>query len=286
MLLRKGDNDAARGEGGCRAATHHTSARLGDAYRRHGRACRRHHRRAARRHRPSLCRLRRRTRGRLLLRHAAVTDGVPDRWPLHLLLLPGHRRRLPVLRPQVTSTSTFYTSHEWYTHPDYVDADWPYTQDFVIVILDQPVYLDQYVVLPEVGLLDELIPATGQTDLRFTDVGYGQTGVTVGGGPPQRNFPLERRQAVQRYAPGGEGGIGHGLTDLFLFLQNVPSEPHGSACGGDSGSPVFLGDTNQLVAVHTGGYRLGPGGVICGRLTSLNHRLDTEVALEWINSFL
>ena len=188
--------------------------------------------------------------------------------------------------PQVTSTSTFYTSHEWYTHPDYVDADWPYTQDFGIVILDQPVYLDQYGVLPEVGLLDQIIPATGQTEQRFTDVGYGQTGVQVGGGPPQRNFPLERRQAVQRYAPGGEGGIGHGLTDLFLFLQNVPSEPHGSACGGDSGSPVFLGDTNQLVAVHTGGYRLGPGGVICGRLTSLNHRLDTAIALDWINSFL
>jgi hypothetical protein len=30
---------------------------------------------------------------------------------------------------------------------------------------------------------------------------------------------------VQRHAPGGEGGISHGLTDLFLFLQNVPSEP-------------------------------------------------------------
>jgi hypothetical protein len=49
---------------------------------------------------------------------------------------------------------------------------------------------------------------------------------------------------------------------------------------------VFLGASNQLVAVHTGGYRLGPGGVICGRLTSLNHRLDTAVALDWVNCFL
>jgi hypothetical protein len=85
---------------------------------------------------------------------------------------------------------------------------------------------------------------------------------------------------------GGESGIGHGLTDLFLFLQNVPSELHGGACGGDSGSPVFLGDTSQFVAVHTGGYRLGSTGAMCGRLTSLNHRLDTTAALDWIYSIL
>jgi hypothetical protein len=188
--------------------------------------------------------------------------------------------------PLVTADSTFITSSTWYTHPDYVDADWPYTQDFGIVILDTPVVLDTYAVLPELGALDDIIPTTGQTAQRFVDVGYGQTGVEVGGGPPRPAFPLERRRAEQRYAPGGEGGIGHGLTDLFLFLQNVPSEPHGSACGGDSGSPVFLGDTNQLVAVHTGGFRLGSTGAICGRLTSLNHRLDTAAALDWINAIL
>lgn len=188
--------------------------------------------------------------------------------------------------PQVTDASTFYTSGTWLTHPDYVDADWPYTQDFGVVILDEPVYPGQFAVLPELGLLDEIIPAHGQTAQRFTDVGYGQTGVTTGGGPPQPAFPLERRVAVQRYAPGGEGGIGHGLTDLFLFLQNVPSTPHGSGCGGDSGSPIFLGDTNQLVAVHTGGYRLGSTGAICGRLTSLNHRLDTAAALDWLTPIL
>jgi hypothetical protein len=188
--------------------------------------------------------------------------------------------------PQVTNTSTLLPASTWETHPDYVDADWPNTQDFGVVILDEPVYLDQYAVLPELGLLDEIIPEHGQTAQRFTDVGYGQTGVTTGGGPPRPAFPLERRVAVQRYAPGGEGGVGRGLTDLFLFLQNVPSTPHGSACGGDSGSPVFLGDTNQLVAVHTGGYRLGSTGAICGRLTSLNHRLDTAAALDWITAML
>ena len=198
----------------------------------------------------------------------------------------GAKEVLVSFDPLVTETSTFYTARRWFTHPDYVHADWPYTQDFGVVILDKPVYLDTYGVLPELGLLDEIIPATGGTDQTFLDVGYGQTGVTTGGGPPRRAFPLERRQAEQMYAPGGEGGIGHGLTDLFLFLQNVPSEQHGGACGGDSGSPIFLGDTNQLVALHTGGYRLGSTGAICGRLSSLNHRLDTAEALNWINTIL
>ena len=267
---------------GCRAATHHAPARLGHAARRHSRACRRHHRRATRRHRPSLCRLRRRTRGRLL--PGTLLSPTVFLTAGHCTYYFSQVTDVVYLSfdPQVTSTSTFYTSHEWYTHPDYVDADWPYTQDFGIVILDEPVYLDQYGVLPEVGLLDELIPATGQTEQRFTDVGYGQTGVQVGGGPPQRNFPLERRQAVQRYAPGGEGGIGHGLTDLFLFLQNVPSEPHGSASRRrlrQSGVP------GRHQPARRGAHRrLGPGGVICGRLTSLNHRLDTAAALDWISS--
>lgn len=188
--------------------------------------------------------------------------------------------------PQVTDETEFVTAGTWHTHPDYVDPDWPNTPDYGVVILDEPVQLDQYAVLPELGLLDEVIPDTGTTDQKFLDVGYGQTGVTVGGGPPGRNFPLERRQAEQRYLPGGEGGIGHGLTEDFLYLLNIPSHRHGGACGGDSGSPVFLGDTNQLVAVHTGGFRLGSTGAICGRMSSLNHRLDTAVALDWITTFL
>ena len=41
-----------------------------------------------------------------------------------------------------------------------------------------------------------------------------------------------------------------------------------------------LGDT--ILAVHTGGYRLGKNGVICGRITSLNHRVDIPEVLDWI----
>jgi hypothetical protein len=44
----------------------------------------------------------------------------------------------------------------------------------------------------------------------------------------------------------------------------------------------LLHDTTEIVAVPTGGYRLGYEGVLCGRITSLNHRVDVPSVHEWI----
>jgi V8-like Glu-specific endopeptidase len=66
----------------------------------------------------------------------------------------------------------------------------------------------------------------------------------------------------------------------------VPSSQHGSACGGDSGSGVFPYGTDTVIAVHTGGYNLGWEGQICGRITSLNHRVDLPEILDWISGYL
>ena len=188
---------------------------------------------------------------------------------------------------QVTADSTFYASHEWYTHPAYVDANWPFTVDVGVVIFDEALDLP-LAELPDVGLLSDYIPAQGASKQTFTDVGYGQTGVDTGGGPPQPAFPLQRRMSTQTYHPGNNQmvGVGHGLTDLHLTLKANPSSRHGSGCGGDSGGPIFLGDTYTLVAIHTGGYRLGFDGALCGRLSSLNHRLDTAVVLDWLAQFV
>ena len=190
--------------------------------------------------------------------------------------------------PAITEDSNFYSSYEWYTHPGYVDADWPFTVDVGVLILDA--WLDlPLAFLPDPYLLDTYIPDQGASRQQFVDVGYGQTGVETGGGPPVPYFPLERRQSSQRYHPGGNSemlGVIHGLTDLMLMLKANPSSRHGSGCGGDSGGPIFLGDTATVVAVHTGGYRLGFDGALCGRLSSLNHRIDTPVVLDWLYEFL
>lgn len=181
---------------------------------------------------------------------------------------------------------TWYHAHSWLTHPDYVDANWPFTLDYGLVFLDEPVEDITPAGLPDSGSLPELIGHTGQTSWRFLDVGYGQNGVNVGGGPPIPNFDFVRKFSVQRYHP-GRGAVG-AQDPTWFVLNNVPSNNHGSGCGGDSGSGIFLDAEDEradtVLAVHTGGYRLGNMGQICGRITSLNHRVDVDVVLEWIDA--
>jgi hypothetical protein len=174
-----------------------------------------------------------------------------------------------------------------YTHPGFDLADWPFTIDIGVVVLDEAVDLP-LATLPEIGLLDTVIPRRGATKQVFIDVGYGLTNAQVGGGPPRPNFTAQRRQARETYHPGGNRDMGviHGLTDLLLMLKANPSPQHGGGCPGDSGGPIFLGESFTLVAVHTGGYGVGFEQVLCGRLSSLNHRLDTAIVQDWLAQFL
>jgi hypothetical protein len=175
---------------------------------------------------------------------------------------------------------TWYTASTWLTHPEYVDEEWPFTFDYGLLYLDEPVDIEP-ADLPAPNALQPIIDGNGQTAQRFEDVGYGIQGTIVGNGPPRRAITWERKIATQRYIPGQ--GATTGLFDpLWFILNNAPSPQHGGGCGGDSGSPILLADTDTIVAVHTGGYRLGYNGVLCGRLTSLNHRIDVPVVLNWI----
>jgi hypothetical protein len=180
----------------------------------------------------------------------------------------------------------WHTASSWTTHPLYVSDDWPFTFDYGLLYLDEPVDITP-AALPELGAVTDLIGENGQTANRFLDVGYGQNGVLVGGGTPVRNFTWTRKVAVERYAP-GNGSVSGIFHPTWFITQNAPSSQHGAGCGGDSGSGIFpdlsgsAGDT--VLAVHTGGYRLGKDGVICGRITSLNHRVDIPEVLDWINA--
>jgi hypothetical protein len=182
---------------------------------------------------------------------------------------------------------TWYLSHSWVTHPDYVDANWPFTTDFGLAFLDSPVAGIDPAALPAPYLVDDLIGENGQTNVRFNDVGYGQNGVSFEEKPYVRNYDFIRRYSEQRYNP-SEGAVGT-QDPMWLILQNNPSGNHGGACGGDSGSGIFTdepGAGDTVLSVHTGGYRLGYMGRLCARLTSLNHRVDLPVVLDWIALYL
>jgi hypothetical protein len=179
---------------------------------------------------------------------------------------------------------TWYSASQWLTHPDYVDSEWPFTWDYGLLYLDEPVGITP-AELPELGALDPIIDSSGQTQTRFKDVGYGIQGNIFGGGTPLRDITWTRKVAVQRYAP-GKGATTGLFHETWFIVNNSPSPRHGGACGGDSGSPVLFDQTDTIVAVHTGGYRLGFNGVICGRMTSLNHRIDIPGVLDWIQANL
>lgn len=188
----------------------------------------------------------------------------------------------------IPGQGTWYTTHAWVTHPGYDDAAWPFTWDYGLVFLDEPAVGITPAELPMAGVVDELVGTTGQTDEHFFDVGYGQNGVTVGGGPYTRNYDFVRKVSEQLYSP-SQGTVGT-QDARWLMLINAPSKNFGGGCGGDSGSGIFLDVSSAypdtVVAVHTGGYRLGYEGRLCGRITSLNHRVDLPEVLGWIAAYL
>ena len=186
------------------------------------------------------------------------------------------------------TNGTWYVAHSWETHPDYVDADWPFTHDYGLVRLDGTVSGIIPAVLPSENDVDLLIGDKGQTQVRFNDVGYGQSGVSFERKPYIREYDFTRKYSIQRYNP-SVGAVGK-LDPMWLILTNNPSENFGGGCGGDSGSGIFTYEPDAfgttVLAVHTGGYHMGYMNRLCARMTSLNHRIDLPAVLNWINGYI
>lgn len=157
-----------------------------------------------------------------------------------------------------------------FTHPQY-DPNALFLYDLGVVVLDNPVYLDEYGTLPGLAELDQLAIERKLPDITFTAVGYGL----------QESFPepaqcLENNVRVRMVAnprliqinvPGFTG-------DFSLLLSNNPHT--GGFCFGDSGGPNFIDDTNVVGGVTSFGLNgncAGTGGV---------YRVDTADDLDWL----
>jgi hypothetical protein len=157
-----------------------------------------------------------------------------------------------------------------YAHPDYADRSF-YMYDAGVLELDRQVKMNEYGALPTLGLLDEYAKDSKQL---YTAVGYGLEEA----GPTGASGGDTRRQATMKLI--GIKGV-YGLPDgvAAKFSSNNGKPHQGGTCFGDSGGPIFVQDTNIIVAVTSFGMdpncASGGGG----------YRLDQADDLDWFAGF-
>lgn len=156
-------------------------------------------------------------------------------------------------------------------HPQFDDfAEFPDTYDVGIVILPEGADVPTtYGVLPEIGFLETL---SGNPQNRlFTAVGYGDHGLIYpfAGGDLTRRYTTTRLIEVQST---------HAGVNQSARFTNNPGVG-GGTCYGDSGGPIFYGDTNIIGAITSFGFTPCIGA-------DFNFRLDTEIAQDFITPYL
>jgi hypothetical protein len=165
------------------------------------------------------------------------------------------------------------TSHELYNYGFANFAGFPNIRDAGLVILDEPIYLSEYGVLPEAGILDDLQTHRSTSDTVFTVSGYGLSYKTQ----PQSPVPTLSYR-VRLMAESKLVTVTSANTDGFNLQTRGNGDDLGGTCSGDSGGPVFLGgfDSNLIVAVTSFGTN-----PLC-RGTDFSYRVDQQEVLEWI----
>jgi hypothetical protein len=149
----------------------------------------------------------------------------------------------------------------------------PQTHDVGLVILDQPITMDQYGQLPEPNLLDQYATARGTQDVTFTVSGYGLTyKEQAQNGKPNISY-RERLMAEATLV-----NLNSALNAGFNLQTSGNGSGKGGTCNGDSGGPVFLGgyDSDLVVAVTSFGLNS-----LC-RGTDFAYRIDQPDVLNWI----
>jgi trypsin len=147
--------------------------------------------------------------------------------------------------------------------------------DLSVITMASPVAATP-VVLPTAGLLDQLAAKGGLRGQDFTNVGYGATGYSFGGGAPT---PVNVNPAVRRIS-----------TSQFMALEpnvlrlqaNTNATGEGGTCLFDSGSARYLnvGGTDIAVAIVS----LGNDHRCVAN--DANYRLDTPAARAFLGQFV
>ncbi len=163
-----------------------------------------------------------------------------------------------------------------YTHPLYIDSAF-FLYDLGVVVLDEPVVMPRYAVLPEAGVVDAL--PNGRKNSQVTAVGYGLQDIISN---PQNTIKIQAdrvRYRADLMIVNRNGVAGIGSIEGSNSMTVSGDAKHGGTCFGDSGGPMLI-NGDVLVAVNSFGLNgncAGIGGVF---------RIDRDLELDWINGFL
>lgn len=138
--------------------------------------------------------------------------------------------------------------------------------DVAVVVLEEPVALSRYALLPQPGIVDTLSPQQV-----LTVVGYGAHGFTTGGGQPQPVVDLRKRMTTARLLSAGT------ISSDFIKFNSTGQS---GVCFGDSGGPDLLGATDTVIAVNS-----FINGTKCSS-NAFSTRLDQPEILAAIRAYL
>ncbi len=146
----------------------------------------------------------------------------------------------------------------------------PNTHDVGVVELDTP-RAGPYGQIASAGTLDSLLKRRGLQNVTFKVVGYGLQGVK-----PEFMSAKTRMVGWTRVV-----NLRSALTDGYnIQLSSNPGHWTGGTCFGDSGGPVFLGDSDIIVAVNSFVLNENCKG------SGFGFRVDTATAQDFLEDYV
>lgn len=171
-------------------------------------------------------------------------------------------------------------------HPGYNDfAEFPDTYDIGLVQLDEPIVVEEYGQMPELGQFDYLRTARGAPSQRMVEVvGYGLVGTI----PSPSFYDVDTWSRYRAFSTIINTGQSANAGDQNFVYTNNPGKGTGvgGTCSGDSGGPAFWVDpatgesTNVIVGVNS--YGIAP---LCNG-NDYQFRTDTAAAQDFVNFYL
>jgi hypothetical protein len=198
-------------------------------------------------------------------------------WPLRSeigTIYPDVEALNTARRAWLDDSANGYVGATAYPHPDYATSSFPANFDVGVMELDTDVFMDRYGELAPLGTVETLLEGVkNRNSVVLESVGYGIQAIQPNPMDEETRYKSTSR-IVEVNGKSSKSGNLHTL--------NNPSAVGGvgGTCFGDSGGPLFVNDTNQVVAVVSYGF----SGTCHG--ADYSWRVDTLDSYLFIQAYL